>query len=84
VHVGCYGRVEFHHFDYLSQALAKLARGHERDLADVRVMLERGFFTTADLKRALVEIEPDRVRYPGLDAAAFRTRVREFAERVDG
>ncbi len=55
----------------------------ERDLSDVRAMLERAFFSAADLTRALAEIEPDLVRYPGLDAAAFRERVREFAERVD-
>jgi hypothetical protein len=91
-HVGRYGRVDFHHSDFLSQALAKLlsqalaklARGHERDLADVRAMLERRFFTAADLTRALAEIEPELVRYPGLDAAAFRERVRGFAERADG
>jgi hypothetical protein len=83
-HVGRYGRADFYHFDYLSQALAKLARGHERDLADVRAMLERGLFAAADLTRALAEVEADLVRYPGLDAAAFRERVRRFAERAGG
>jgi hypothetical protein len=30
-----HGKVDFHHFDFYSQALAKLERGHERDLRDV-------------------------------------------------
>ena len=77
-----HGDVAFHHFDYLSQAVAKLARGYERDLADVRAMAQRGFFHADDLRRALVAIEPELVRYPGLDATAFRQRVREFAESI--
>ena len=34
-------QVAFHHFDFYSQALAKLERGHRQDVADVRAMLER-------------------------------------------
>lgn len=32
------GRVSFHHYDFYSQALAKIERSHARDLADVREM----------------------------------------------
>jgi hypothetical protein len=82
VSVARHGDVAFHHFDSQSQALAKLARGYERDLADVRAMAWRGFFTAEDLRRALAAIEPELVRYPGLDAAAFRERVLEFAGSI--
>lgn len=75
-----HGEVDFHHFDFRSQALAKLARGHERDLADVRAMTARGLVAPADLVDALERIERDLVRYPGLDAPAFAARVRAFAE----
>ena len=34
------GQVAFHHFDFYSQTLAKLERGHRQDVADVRAMLE--------------------------------------------
>ena len=32
----------FRHYDLYAQALAKVERGHARDLADVEAMLERG------------------------------------------
>ena len=82
--VGRYGQVDFYHFDYLSQALAKLARGHDRDLTDVEAMLERGFFSTPALLAAFERIAPDLVRFPGVDADSLRQRVRAFAEQHDG
>ncbi len=75
-----HGVVDFHHFDFQSQALAKLARGHERDRSDVRAMLERGLVTGSDLLAALEQIEPALVRYPALDAVAFVRRVRDFVD----
>jgi hypothetical protein len=84
VFIARHGSVDFVHFDPLSQALAKLARSHERDLADVDAMLERGLFSAADLSSALDRIAGDLVRYPGLDAAAFVRRVRAFVERRRG
>lgn len=84
VFVARHGGVDFFHFDPLSQALAKLARAHERDLGDVAAMLERGLFSGTDLARALDQIAGDLVRYPGLDAVAFRERVRRFLEQRRG
>jgi len=84
VFIARHGSVDFVHFDPLSQALAKLARSHERDLADVDAMLERGLFSAADLSGAVDRIAGDLVRYPGLDAAAFVRRVRAFVERRRG
>lgn len=76
-----HGQVEFLHFDYRAQALAKLARGHERDHADVGAMLERELVSSQVLREALEEIEPRLVRYPGLDADAFVAKVRAFLGR---
>ncbi len=36
------GRIEFFHYDFYGQALAKIERGHTTDLNDVREMIERG------------------------------------------
>jgi len=36
------GHVTFHHYDFTAQALAKIERGHARDLADVRAMADAG------------------------------------------
>lgn len=76
--IGRFGSLEFFHYDFYSQALAKIQRGHERDLADVREMLERGYVRTAELKRLFEAIVPRMLRYPALEPEAFRDRLDEF------
>jgi hypothetical protein len=78
-----HGQVEFYHYDFRAQALSKLARGTERDLADVRAMLTRGLVDRDGLREALEEILPGLIRYPSLDAEAFERRVRKFLEKDD-
>ncbi|MBX3270460.1 MAG: hypothetical protein KF729_09380 [Sandaracinaceae bacterium] len=79
-----HGGVRFFHYDLRGQALAKIARGHERDLADVDAMLAGGHVTTAALREAFDAIEPGLVRYPALDAGALRARFLRFVEARDG
>jgi len=43
------GRLDVHHFDFSSQALAKLERGFEQDLADVVSMVAAGLVDPAQL-----------------------------------
>lgn len=71
------GPVTFRHFDLAAQALAKLERGHDRDLADVRAMLDRGLVVGAALQVAFAEIEGELYRFPAIDPGAFRRRVEE-------
>lgn len=73
-----HGKVGFHHFDFRAQALGKLARGHDRDVADVRAMQAEGLVTTESLCHAFAEVKPGLVRYPGLDAEAFERRVDDY------
>lgn len=82
IFIARYGDVDCFHFDAISQALAKLARGHERDVADVRAMLEHRLFAPTDLTDGLESITAELVRYPALDATAFARRVRAFVERL--
>jgi Nucleotidyltransferase of unknown function (DUF6036) len=77
------GEVEFFHYDFRAQALAKLARGYDRDLADVRAMLARNLVSRADLVAALETMRPDLLRYPALDADAFARRVKGFVDDAD-
>lgn len=79
-----FGDVEFFHFDYRAQALSKLARGSERDVRDVRALLQHALTSREELRGALAAIEPQLVRYPGLDAEAFLARVNAFLEEPDG
>jgi hypothetical protein len=72
------GRVTIRHYDLCAQALAKLERGHTRDIADVHAMLERGLFTLADLRQMFTAIEPELYRYPAVDPPSFRRAVEEI------
>ncbi len=69
------GRVQVHHFDLYSQALSKIERGFEQDLADVRVMIERGYVEPLRLRELFGEIAPELYRYPAIDPAAFRKKL---------
>jgi len=71
------GSVTFRHFELAAQALAKLERGHDRDLADVQAMLDRSLVDRASLLSAFEQIESELYRFPAINAAAFRRRVAE-------
>lgn len=69
------GRLTFRHFDPYAQALAKIERGHAKDLVDVRELLARGLVDRDGLRRRYDEIEPLLYRFPQLDAASFRLKL---------
>lgn len=71
------GRLSFHHFDLYAQALAKVERGHEQDLADVREMVARGLIEPSAALAYFREIESALYRYPAVDPAGFRRAVME-------
>jgi hypothetical protein len=69
------GRVDVHQFDLYSQALSKIERGFEQDLADVRTMISRGLVEPPRLRELYEAIEPELYRYPAIDPPAFRQQV---------
>ena len=69
------GAVTFRNVDPYAQALAKLERGHERDLADVEAMLSRELVGRATLRALFDEIEPQFYRFPAIDPPSFRAAV---------
>ena len=76
-----HGPVSFHHYDFHSQALAKIERGHGQDLHDVAEMRGRGLIEPAMLRRLFDAIGAELVRYPALDPDSFRVKVeRALAE----
>jgi hypothetical protein len=77
-----HGRVTFRHFDPYTQALAKLQRGHDRDRRDVREMHRVGLVTRHDLEQTFHEIEPQLIRYPGIDGGEFRSAVASFVKAL--
>ena len=83
VHIARHGPVEFFHFDFVSQCLSKLARGHDRDSDDVRAMLNLRLVTADEITSGFEQIKQDLTKYPGVDAIAFEERVRDFLEGYD-
>jgi len=75
--VGRFGPVEVRHYDLRAQALAKLARGFERDVGDVRAMLERELVTCDALRAALAEMEPRLERFPRVSGRDLARRLAE-------
>ena len=75
------GKLAFHHFDPIAQALSKAERGHEQDREDVRQLIASGLVDPAAAMAQFEAIEPELFRYPALDPASFRQAVEElFAE----
>ena len=66
------GLVTVRHYDLYSQTLAKVERGHARDLADVAAMLDRGLVLPARLRELHAAIEPLLYRFPAVDPPTFR------------
>jgi hypothetical protein len=69
------GLLTVRHFDFYSQALAKLERGHAPDLDDVAAMLRLKLIEPAELIRLFDEIEPELYRWPEIDPTTFRARL---------
>ena len=77
-----HGSLDFHHYDPYSQTLAKLERGHARDLADVKAMRRTGLVDRAELLGLFQLIEADLIRFPALDPESFRVSVEKFCEET--
>jgi len=75
ISAGREGRLTFLHFDLYAQALAKLERGHARDVEDVRAMVERGLVEPARLRELFDEIRGELYRFPAIDERRFRAAV---------
>jgi hypothetical protein len=69
------GRVDVHHFDLYSQALSKVERGFEQDLADVHSMIASGLVEPPRLRELYEVVEPELYRYPAIDPSAFRQKL---------
>jgi len=71
------GRVDFFHYDFYAQALAKVLRAYDRDLLDVEAMIGRGLVGREALLGHFEAIEPRLFRFPNIDPAAFRRAVQD-------
>ena len=72
------GKVEFRHYDPYSQALAKIERGHDVDLADAKELVARGLVSLDRLSVMFDAIRPQFARYPAIDGEDFERKVQDF------
>lgn len=77
------GQVDFYHFDFTLQALAKLERGHKQDINDVKDLVRRGYTNIDLLRSTFAEIEPWLVRYPAVDPVDFKKSVDDFIKDLN-
>lgn len=80
-YIGKEGAIEFFHYDFYAQALAKIERGHATDLIDVQQMIERGLIEPSRLLELYSQIEDRLYKYPAIDAETFRTALEEFLKK---
>lgn len=73
------GNLEVFDFDPYSQALSKLERGFELDLADVRDMVESGQVEPARLRELYEAIEDELYRFPAVDPPSLRAAVESLS-----
>jgi hypothetical protein len=81
-HIAVIGPVEFFHYDFSLQALAKLERGHTQDLADVASFVRGGYVTPQELQDRFAQIEPGLLRYPAVDPQQFKKKVDDFLAQI--
>lgn len=72
------GKIAFHHFDPVAQALSKAERGHEQDLRDIEDLIASGLVDPADARTQFDSIEPELYRFPAVDPASFRRSVEKL------
>ena len=77
------GGIDFFHYDFYAQALAKLERGHNTDLLDVREMIDRGLVEPSRLLEFFSHIEDRLYKYPAIDAKSFHKAVTEFVSTLN-
>lgn len=73
-----HGVTDFYAYDFYSQALAKLERGHPRDMDDVRAMRKAKKIHPKVLHEFFLQIEPSLVRFPAIEPAAFAASINAF------
>lgn len=72
------GKLAFHHFDPVAQALSKAERGHDQDRRDIQELIASGLVDPVEARSQFEAIEPLLYRFPAIDPASFRAAVEEL------
>lgn len=76
------GKLSFYHYDFYAQALAKIERGHSRDLQDVGELIKNRLVQPDHLLELFSAIENQIYRYPSLNAQSFRRAVERVVAKT--
>ena len=74
--IGRYGTIDVFYFDFYSIALSKIERGNNRDIADVKLLVQQGIITLNELDEAYQEVlaQLGKGRYPRITPQRFSER----------
>lgn len=78
-HVGTWGSVHVRHLDFRLQALAKIERGLDTDLEDVRAMLARDLVSATALRAGFDDMRAGLFRFPAVDVPRFERSLADVA-----
>lgn len=70
-----HGKLAFFHYDFYSQALAKIERDHPRDRHDVACMIRDQLVNPLRLCELFLQVEALIIRYPAVNASLLKNRV---------
>lgn len=77
-----HNQVDFHHFDFYTQALSKIERNLSKDESDVAAMFEAGLVTPEKLISLVNELTDGQwLRYPTLEPEIIIQNVSKIAEK---
>jgi hypothetical protein len=74
------GRIDFHHYDFYSQALAKILRNYERDRTDLQGLRDARLVEPERLRELFEAIKHKLIRYPKIDPSAFEERLARWID----
>ena len=75
-YIGRYGQIDAFYYDFYSLALSKISRGSDRDLIDVKLLVQQQLITLEELDAAYKEVLPRMGKRPYINL-----NPQKFAER---
>jgi hypothetical protein len=76
-----HGKIDFYHYDLYSQAIAKLERGHARDIDDVESMFQNELLDPSFLLDLFTQIEPKLIEHPSIEASSLAKTIHDWCQQ---
>lgn len=76
------GDLSVFHFDPYTQVLAKLERGHARDIQDIESLVSLGVVDPSRLRELFARVRGELFRYPAIDPSSLVAAVERLAKQA--